>query len=610
MNSDPSSSPDLAAIDLSLSFAPAWAKEGDSAQRLTRLAEKHGDEERPARSGPGRGAREDRGPRRDRRPSRGDDKPRGAKPGGKFDRRVEREPRPDPVPAVTGWDVRFLPDRHGVDGLAKQIRASAKAYPLFDLARLVLEKSERYLVEFRRSGENATPLFQLKADGTLWLSEGEAVAHALKTQIDKFYRRERVAVEPPKGAFPFVAVCGMSGVLLGPPNYHDYQTKLRQLYAERFANMSFDAFKNRIRMERDEEFIAKWREEQSAKDVFYPAEPEATPAAAAQAEGNVETPAPEVSPAEPTGELPAGEPATESGEPTAGTIETADAAPATDSPAAEVSDAEASVAGPGETAPTAERLESLADVERHFRANHAAKAVIRIRDRVIAPGSAALNDSAAGVLGVTRALWGELDRFPLPLAHGLGQQLTGRGLQIFKHDGITFVGVARPKYLDVIATAVSEGISGILAYLESHANAPRAEQLKALVAARAAEPDPEAAVMKDLSWLLHEGHVVDYVKRGLAVAPRPKVPKPKPAPDQKTSASSAVVAEKTEAKPSAPPPVDEPPQEIEPVVETTVGEGPAAESAPLSVEATAEEPPLAEEPAASAEEAKQDLPPA
>lgn len=598
MNPEPSSSPDLAAIDLSLSFAPAWAKEADSAQRLSRLAEKHGDgEDRSARGGKGRGNRDDRGPRRDRKSSRGDDRPRG----GRFERKGEREPRPEPVPALTGWDVRFLPDRHGVDGLAKQIRASAKAYPLFDLARLVLEKSERYLVEFRRSAETPVPLFQLKADGTLWLSEGDALAHALKTQIDKFYRRERVAVDPPKGAFPFVAVCGMSGTLLGPPNYHDYQAKLRELHAARFANMPFEAFKSRIRMERDEELIAKWREEQSAKDVFYPVEPEkesapaepnsVAPSAAASSEPAAEATS-EV-PGEGSGEAPA--------EPVAGTIESTTDEP--EAPAAEVSTAEESsdAPSPAESAPGAERLESLADVERHFRANHAAKAVTRIRDKVIAPGSAALNDSAAGVLSVTRALWAELDRFPLPLAHGLGQQLTGRGLQIFKHDGITFAGVARPKHLDADATPVSEGISGILAYLEAHAATSRAEQLKALVAARAVEPDPEAAVTKDLSWLLHEGHVIDYAKRGFVVAPRPKTPKPKPEP-----ARPAVAAEKNETGEVVVDSVVAP----ESAPEAVAGEETGREPAPKTDEGVIEEATSAEESVVASGEPREDEPPA
>jgi hypothetical protein len=540
--SDESSSPaDLGAIDLSLSFAPAWAKEADSSKQIARLAAKHGGgEDRSDRPGK---RWEDRGPRQDRRPPRRDaGGPRPNRPdrkgGPRDDRRPERRPdRETPrEPVVTGWDVHFLPDRAGVDGLARQIKTAAKAYPLFDLARLVLEKSERYLVQLKRKAENATPIFQLKTDGSLWLSEGEAVAHALAHQLEKFYRRERIAVDPPKGVYPFVAVCGMSGTLLGPPNYHDYQAKIRQLHATRFASVPFEVFKSRIRMERDEESIARWKEEQSTRDVFYAVDPAApteasAPEAPAASTPTEETPTEAEAPAPvdveaatiPSAEIPAGEPV--AAEPA---VEEATPAPAE----------------------AREKFDFLADVERHFREHHAAGLIVKIRERVSVPGPAGMNDSAPAVLQLTRSAWEELSRFPLPLAHTLGQQLTGKGLQIFKTaDNITCVGVARPRYLDRQANPVSEALSGILDYLESHASTPRPDQWKALLAMRPPTDDAESALARDLSWLLHEGHVIDFAKRGLEAARKPKArPAERPAPPQAAAPETPATPAQTVAE--------------------------------------------------------------
>jgi hypothetical protein len=535
MSDQPSASPDLTAIDLSLSFAPAWAKETDSTERLARLADKHGrQEERPERGRDRLGKRRDdnrREPRRDRndkgRPVRGDRR----MGGGREDRReTERPPERTPLPSVTGWALQFLPDRHGVEGLARQIKTSAKTYPLFDLARLVLEKSERYVVEFKRTEENATPIFQLKTDGTLWLSERDAIAHALAAQIDKFYRREQVTVDAPKGIFPCVAVCGMSGALLGPPNYHDYQSKLLRLHAERFAHVPLEVYKSRIRMERSEEMVQKWKDEQSVRDEFLPIENAGTQRKVKPAESPT---APESA----TAAEPAADAETAADAEAATIVESTELAEAPEAvestEAVEAIDATESVEN-AEVSSTPEpiRLKSLAEVEAHFREHHVSGAVIKIRERVIVPGSAALNDSAPSVLNLTRSLWGELDRFPLPLAHILGQQLAGRGLQIFKaHDNITFVGVARPKYLDRTASPVSEALSAMLDYIEAHQKTPRAEQWKALVALRPApEADAEdhrdAAVAADLSWLLHEGHVIDFARGNLEAARKPKAPTP------------------------------------------------------------------------------------
>ncbi len=455
MSDEPTSPPDLANLemDLAKSFQPSWAREADAPDRLSRMVAKHGDEDRPERPGKSR----DRGPGRDRPPTRGDGQRSDDRKGGRRNdrpepRRAERPARP--APEVTGWAVQFHPHRLGVEGLAKQIKTSAKAYPLFDLARLVLEKSERYLVEFQRTAENSPALFQLRADGSIWLSETEAVAHALAKHLDKFYRRERVTTEAPKGAFSSVAVCGLSGTLLGPSNHHDFQNKLRRLHAERYSNMPFDMYKSRVRMEKDEELIAKWKEEQSSKDEFYPAE---TP---------------------------------EGSEPI--------------------------------------KLADLSAVERHFRENYVAAEIVPVRDRVKVPGPSALNESSPPIHQLARRIWEELQRFPLPLAHLIGQHLTSQGLQIFKtHENITYISVARPRYLDRVATPVSEALSAMLEYLEAHPNVPRAEQWKALVALRppaaeGAEAQRESAVAADLAWLLHEGHVIDFAGRGLESARRPQ----------------------------------------------------------------------------------------
>jgi len=534
MSDEPTPTPDLSGIDLSLSFAPAWAKETNSAKQISRLAQKHDRGDRPDR-GPrrdGRGGggdrnRDRRGPRQDRRPPR-----EGGDKGGRHSRdREERRPEREQMPAITGWELRFLPDRHGVEGLAKQIRSSAKAYPIFTLSRLVLDKSERYHVEFKRASETATPLYQLKTDGSLWLTEREAVSRALSAHLEKFYRREQVQVEPPKGVFSCVAVCGMSGVLLGPPNYHDYQTKLVRLHAEKFANMPFDAFKSRVRMERDEETIQKWKDEQSVKDMFFPIDPEAKPKPAV--EPTVETaPTPEAEEA-----TPAEQPVAEAEAPAeAAPVETAEE---TAVPVAEASEPAAETSGEASAAETPVGL-SFAEMEEHFRANHAKRIVTQIRERVVAPGPAALNDSAPAVLRLTRALWDELNRFPLPIAHLLGQQLVAKGLHLFKaHENITYAGVARPHYLDRQATPVAEGVSQILDYVEAHPAVPRAEQWKALVALRpipegGTEKERDSAVAADLSWLLHEGHIIDFASRGLEAARKPKPPQ-QPKAEKKTS---------------------------------------------------------------------------
>jgi hypothetical protein len=166
----------------------------------------------------------------------------------------------------------LLPDEKGVESLARQIKITGRAYPLFDIAQMILQKPERHAVVFSvkkdPEGKPVQPLFVCALDDTLWLSENEAAAHALKKHFATFYQAERTPKEPPKGTYTFVAQCGLSGVILGPPNYHDYQNQLRKLHAERFARMPFEAFKSRVKIVRDEEVVKKWIDDQSWRTEY------------------------------------------------------------------------------------------------------------------------------------------------------------------------------------------------------------------------------------------------------------------------------------------------------------------------------------------------------
>ena len=252
-------------LDLENLFQPAWAQGKTEANRYAKFAGEPA--ERDARRPEGRRG----GPRREPFGERRGDRPR-PKFGGRkrefpqHDDRREREHREPPAPPPE-ISVVFLPDENGVESLARQIKMTGRAYPLFDIARLILQKPERYSVQLvvkkKADGAIAQPLFVCALDDTPWLSEDEAVAHVLKNHFATFYQTERTATEPPKGKYTFVAQCGISGVILGPPNHHDYQNQLHKLHTERFSRMPFDVFKSRVKIVKDEEVVKKWVEEQS-----------------------------------------------------------------------------------------------------------------------------------------------------------------------------------------------------------------------------------------------------------------------------------------------------------------------------------------------------------
>ena len=602
MSDDSKAPADLSSLGLDLTemFRPSWTKEGGQPAETSRLAASFGEEsgDRPRR-GEGRGPRRDdrsgrdRGPRpersggdRDRGPrrdSRGG--PRG-KEGGRRDERgprrhEEREHREPAAPpaALEGWKLDLITEPAAIEGIAKQVRSRAKAYPLFELSRLILKLSDRYSVKLTPLSEETHGLFRAKLDGSLWNSRKEAADHLLSEHLGKFYRRTTVATEPPKGAFTVVAQCGMSGVLLGPPNHHEYTSRVIALHGSKFRNMPFEVFKSRIKMVRDEALIEQWKTEQSTKTVYTPVVPgeeeQAAPAPVA-----AEEPAAE--------ETPVSSETTEAT--TEATIPTGETAAATEETTPEAA-APAEEAAPAETETSPSEGEAAAEpssetkglsfeqITADFLANHADNEIEPASGVLTVSGRVALHGSTKLLRELLLRHLRELDRFPLPLAQTIGKELTSLGLQLFKsHKKIIHVSMARPRYLDRQTTPTTESLKAILEYLEAHPNQRRDKQWAALLALRtevaettspgqtvatevsaAAAPASaedagvtsppsvtpttpsvdeetlkrrEQALGADLLWLLHQGHVIDFAMGNLQAATPPK-----PQPQKKEKAS-------------------------------------------------------------------------
>jgi hypothetical protein len=284
-------------LDLESLFQPSWAKQPADSNQYSRFTGNEGAErggDRPLRRGsrPGgdRGARPpreggfrpqgqgqgqgtggprpggDRGPRRDD----GNRGPGGPRPDFRGGPRSD-ERRPEPPPALE-LNFTIIPEEKGVDSLARQIKLTGRAYPLFEIAQLIVQKPERYQIkiESRKNAEGvaAQPLFTCALDDTLWLTEQEVVGHILQNHFSTFYQAEKTPCDPPKGVYTFVAQCGLSGEILGPPNYHDYQNQLRRLHQSRVERMPFEAFKARVKIVKDEAVVKKWIEDQSFKTEY------------------------------------------------------------------------------------------------------------------------------------------------------------------------------------------------------------------------------------------------------------------------------------------------------------------------------------------------------
>ncbi|QYY37357.1 hypothetical protein [Ruficoccus sp. ZRK36] len=262
------------AIDLSelqdLSLGPDWT----SGKSITTHTRDRGRNDRgPAgkRGGPP-SARRDRRPARPPREggSRDERASRDQRGGGnrRRDRREEAAPQEEYQPIV---EVLFYPEDIPFKALCHAIKTSCRTYELFELARLILSKPERYVTVMKPlpGMPGSIERFVVSVpDGLPFESEEAALSHVMEQHLDRFFTTEEVEIDPPKGSFQIVNRCGVTGELLGPPNYHRYQALLAEHHARRLPNMPFERFQQKIEAVKEQEVIDAWLKKMSCVTRF------------------------------------------------------------------------------------------------------------------------------------------------------------------------------------------------------------------------------------------------------------------------------------------------------------------------------------------------------
>lgn len=483
-----------------------------------------GDDRPPRRDGGGGGDRPDRGggrfergPGGPRRDFRGGE--RHHEGGGQH---FDRAPYISPYFAATCY-----PEDTGFAAMVKAVRASCRTYQLFEITKAVLEKNDRFVVVVQRTkpqtpegaaAAKPAPVFMSLPDHLPFDTEEAAIQHVLSNNLGAFFDMQEVEVEAPKGNFPIINKCGVTGELLGPPNYHRYQQILQQHYQSRIKGMSFDRFRDSVVSVREPEAATQWLEKmkKATRYTWKTPAPKAAPAAAESAKPAAPEDTPTV-PADPAA---------------AAAVETAPAAPAPDAPAPVTFD-------------------NIEDARLHLLANARDK-VVRAVDSVRFHGKF-IEKLPPGE--IRRALEGHVERqrrFPLDTANALRGRLRREGFTIFKKGsrGVSYVCAVKRRFR-VPGQVFSETIGALIDFIEKNPMVHVKElpkkflgfEVPAAVPAAPATPPaegttpsqapfpalaPEQAeklrkMSNDLRWLVTEGYVTEF-SDGKLFAPPPMAP--------------------------------------------------------------------------------------
>ena len=253
--------PDLSSLLSEGTFGPSWASGKSKGKSYS--DHKGGDE------GGRDGKRKGQGKTRDRRQGA---KPRGDRPQGRGRHGDRKGHRDQNRPYRPDFEIQLQPHPTAFAALMKAMRDSCRTFELFELSRLFLTKSDRFVAKVhpkenpKPAGEGAptalpaSPFHLSVPDGIGFETEAEAIDHVLGKHLGEFFEIEEVEKEPPNGSFSVVNRCTVTGTLLAPPNYHRYRDVVQGHFASKIHGMSRERFESRIETVREKEAVDEWLE--------------------------------------------------------------------------------------------------------------------------------------------------------------------------------------------------------------------------------------------------------------------------------------------------------------------------------------------------------------
>lgn len=478
-----------------------------------------------------------------------------------------------------GVTVNLIPEKAAIQLVCKEVHQVARVYPLFDIAQIILAERARSRAVFEIS-DKKDPFYRCKVEEALYLTKEEALRHLLAADWRSRYIEEStIEIDPPKGNFQSVAKCGISGVWLGPPNYHAYQTELRRLHRELFSSMPFEVYSAKVRIERSQEAVNAWLDSmknQTRWRILTDEEISAAGIAASQpatinseeaitpTEESETTDIPEDSES-PSAETVAEEPekVTPSEEPTSEDPISEEAV----EPTAEEEQTET----PAEATPEQEIkwFTDRAEFERAL-ANEVLEKTFHITRKAKLSAGIVGKNLSPGLLARLKASGNHARKHPAVMIPLICKILEAEHMPVFKRKGKLFTGPARPHALAADAVLAPRPAQ-MVTWIRENTPAKLEGLWKSVLPEGASAPPAEYAA--DLFWLLQQGHILLYTDDVLVVqeVPKPQEPKKPKQPKKKVAKAVSSDSEAPAELPQDPTSeIDVPPTEtVEPAKETT-----------------------------------------
>jgi hypothetical protein len=255
---------------LELNFVPEWARKppaekyGDSSANYRPEREHHGKRSDREHGRPSRDSYQgNRGKPKDRRNQGHEERQERTYDDRRRSRQQEEQYQRLPIM------IRFIPERRQLSSLIRQIRTSMKSYEVMQLASLLVSNPQFCIAKIEPENRDSNvQLYQCKTCGMVASDKAILAAHIAKGHMSDYFEKTEIVSEPPAGQFNCVARCGLTGILLGPPNHHSYADKMKEVYSTRFPAMSLDEYRSRIETLHDPQLVEQWKENYRKQTIY------------------------------------------------------------------------------------------------------------------------------------------------------------------------------------------------------------------------------------------------------------------------------------------------------------------------------------------------------
>jgi hypothetical protein len=422
--------------------------------------------------------------------------------------------------------VDFIPEKKRLSKVVRVIRQSHKIYPLRVVAEKFMENpayiSMKYTVKEKDPDATDFQLYVCRANGMVFSNEQACIQYVVEHGVEANYEAAEKEVPPPAGNFVCVGRHRPSGRLIGPPNWHGYQTRLQELRVSMAPETPPEHFAADIEMVHEAEVIEAWKKEVSVQTFYREKKEEPTLHDEVVTEEDVPVPETEETPPEETTET-AGDIAPEAdGTQTDELSEDAtEPAPAEEPSRDETAEVAAEQAGETlesvveEETPAEEPPVATADdrpyewtrdqVEAHFRETYLPKLVGKTK-RHILPGYLYGKMTDPSLLSLTEFHLRREHGRPNSIIFALRPAFKHMRLHVFRFDGQLMVGGVAQHPLPE-GQKIAPEIQSIVDYVAANPGCNTQEALKSVC--DQVEEIP-AETVSHFRWLIEKGHLLEF----------------------------------------------------------------------------------------------------